>query len=207
MKKQLLSLIAATALAFSAAACAGSPAATTTTAATTAAPTTTAATTTAEPTTAAPTTTESDSNESESTVAELLADIYAIKKPEFMIGDAPLDPADPNSVAYYTGLESLDKVAETAVSESMIGSQAYSLVLLRVKDPADAEEVAQAMLDGINPAKWICVDGDDLQIVTHEDIVLLIMVASQLSDIVTSQEIVDAFIEVRGAEPDVRLKK
>lgn len=206
MKKQLLSLIAATALAFSAAACAGSPSATTTTTTTTAA-TTAAPTTTAEPTTAAPTTTESDSNKSESTVAELLADIYAIKKPEFTIGDAPLDPADPNSVAYYTGLESLDKVAETAVSESMIGSQAYSLVLLRVKDPADAEEVAQAMLDGINPAKWICVGADDLQIVTHEDIVLLIMVASQLSDTVTSQEIVDAFIEVRGAEPDVRLKK
>ena len=58
------------------------------------------------------------------------------------------------------------------------------------------DEIAAEMKAGINPAKWICVEADDLQVVACGDVVLLIMVSSQLS--VTSQDIVDAFREVCG---------
>ena len=54
------------------------------------------------------------------------------------------------------------------------------------------------MKAGINPRKWVCVEADDLQVVASEDVVLLLMVSSQLSDSVTSQQIVDAFREVCG---------
>jgi hypothetical protein len=61
------------------------------------------------------------------------------------------------------------------------------------------------MKEGIDPWKWICVGADDLQVVARGDIVMLAMVSSELSDAVTSQDLVDAFIQVLGGEPDVAL--
>ncbi|MGB4658743.1 MAG: hypothetical protein WBI07_06170 [Mobilitalea sp.] len=112
-----------------------------------------------------------------------------------------------DSVKYYTGLSDASKVKDLLVSETMIGSQAYSLVLVQLNKAEDAETVANEMLEGIDPRKWICVEADDLQIVTQSDLVMLIMVSSELKDSVTSVEIVDAFKEVRGEELDFELKK
>ena len=82
----------------------------------------------------------------------------------------------------------------------MIGSQAYSMVLVRVADEKDSESVANEMKEGINPAKWICVQADDLKVAVYRDVVMLIMVSSQLADTVTAQEIVDAYKTVCGGE-------
>ncbi len=133
--------------------------------------------------------------------------IYEIKDSGLAVGDIPIDLNDMDSVKYYTGLSDISKVKDVAVSEAMIGSQAYSLVLVQLNKAEDAETVANEMLNGIDPRKWICVEADDLQVVTQGDLVMLIMVSSQLKDSVTSGEIVDAFKEVRGGELDFELKK
>ncbi len=133
--------------------------------------------------------------------------IYEKKDSGLMLASTPLDLTNMDSVIYNTGMDDISKVKEAIISEAMISSQAYSLVLVRVNDPADAEEVANDMKNGINQSKWICVTADDLQIVTHDDLVLLIMVSSELKDTVTSQQIIDAFQVVCGEELDLIITK
>jgi len=150
-----------------------------------------------------------DSNEqiTESELSGVVEKIYEIKDSGLALTDVPVDLNNMDSVKYYTGLSDISKVKDVAVSEAMIGSQAYSLVLVQLNKAEDAETVANEMLNGIDPRKWICVEADDLQIVTQEDLVMLIMVSSELKDSVTSQEIVDAFKKVLGEDLDFELKK
>lgn len=149
--------------------------------------------------------------ESESKTSQNLSDIvnqiYEIKPSGLKTMDVELDLTNADAVSYNTGLKDASKIKEAIVSEAMIISQAYSLVLVRVNDKNETEAVAQEMLEGINPAKWICVSGDDMQIAAVDDLILLIMVSPQLSDTVTSQEIVDAFGQVIGKDFDVTLSK
>ena len=139
------------------------------------------------------------------TLSEIIDMIYEKKPVEISVMTSSVDLTNADMLKYNTGLDSADKIKEAAVSEAMIGSQAYSLVLVRVNDSADAADVAQSMKDGINTAKWICGQADDLQVSAYNDLVLLIMVDSQLSDTVTSAEITDAFKEICGGTLSVEL--
>lgn len=106
---------------------------------------------------------------------------------------------DPSWLAYQTGLgeEWAGKIDEAVISESMTGSQAYSLVLVKMPSAEDAEAVAQAMLDGIDMGKWVCVRADRARAVTLGEVAVLAMADSSLVD-------VDALVEqlpaVAGAE-------
>ena len=51
---------------------------------------------------------------------------------------------------------------------------------------------------GIDPRKWICVEADDVQVVSYGDVVMLIMVDSTSG--LTSQSFVDAFAQVCGGD-------
>lgn len=134
----------------------------------------------------------------EGPLPEIIEQIYGNKDPGIAVGTLEIDMNDPDSVKFYTGLDSTDSVSEIAVSEAMISAQAYSLVLVRVTDAGAAEDVAREMKEGINPNKWVCVMADDLQVVACGDVVMLVMMSSTFSDMVTSDEIVDAFREVCG---------
>ena len=112
-----------------------------------------------------------------------------------------LTPDDPELGAmwdwnYYTGLADGSKIKEAAVTEPMIGSIAFSMVVLRVNEGEDAKAVAQEMKDNINTRKWMCVEAGDLQVVGYGDVVMLIMVDSTSG--LTSQSFVDAFAQVCG---------
>lgn len=151
-----------------------------------------------------------DQEEGETSKSELfsiISKIYEIKDPGLALGDIPVDLTNTDSVKYYTGLTDTSMVKDIAVSEAMIGSQAYSLVLVQVNNASDANSVANEMLNGIDQRKWVCVEADDLQVVAQDDLVMLFMVSSELKDSVTSQDIVNAFKDVRGGEVDIELKK
>ena len=116
-------------------------------------------------------------------------------------------PVDINDLDYalkaFTGLDSNELISDAVVSESMIGSIPYSMVLVRVKDAADAKTVAEQMKSGIDQRKWICVEADDMQVAGYADVVMLVMVGSEFAeDGLTSQAIVDAFAAVCPAELD-----
>ena len=86
-----------------------------------------------------------------------------------------IDLTDETSVKSYTGLENGEDIEYAVVSEPMISSQAHSLVLLKVKDGVNANEIARKMSEGINPRKWICVSAKNLYATNSGNIVFLVM--------------------------------
>lgn len=139
--------------------------------------------------------------------SDIIDRIYAEKAVNLPVGTTELDLTDGEMFTAVTGLASSEKVKEAAYSESMIGSQAYSMVVVRVKKSKDAADVAEEMLSGINPAKWICVEADDVRAAAYDDLVMLIMVSSQLEETVTGKEIISAFKKVCGGSLDVSKKR
>ena len=87
-----------------------------------------------------------------------------------------------------------DSITEAAFFEPMMGSIPYSMVMVRTAEGADVKAVAEGMKNGIDQRKWICVEADDLQVVSFGDVAMLIMVGSDTG--MTSQAFVDAFQKV-----------
>ena len=139
----------------------------------------------------------------EGTMEELLNKVVEKQPVEFMGGTMPIDLTDTSDdgkwmVKNYTGLDSADAITEAAFFEPMMGSIPYSMVMVRTVEGADIKAVAEGMKNGIDQRKWICVEADDLQVASYEDVVLLIMVGSETG--LTSQSYVDAFAQVCGGE-------
>ena len=140
----------------------------------------------------------------EGTPAEIIEKIYAQQSVEF--APMTLSPDDPDygsmwDWTYYTGLADGSQIAQAAVSEPMMGSIPFSLVVVRVNEGVDAKAVAEQMKSGIDTRKWVCVEAGDLQVVGYGDVVMLIMVGEDLEGI-ASQNFVDAFKTVCGADLD-----
>lgn len=114
----------------------------------------------------------------------------------FMAGTIPAEMINADSYTYYTGLADDSKVNAVIVSESMIGAQAYSLVLLSVKEGEDATAVATEMINGIDQRKWMCVEADLIRTVVSGNTVMLVMIDSSME--IGIDGFVDAFTEVVG---------
>lgn len=136
------------------------------------------------------------------TTAEIVSMIYEKKPVDLFLDTVTLDLSDADTVKFIAGLSSTDGIKEISVSEPMMGSQAYSMVLVRVSDSANAASVAQTMKDNINPRKWICVEADDIKAASKGDLALFFMVDSEFADTVTASEIMDAFKSVCGGSLD-----
>ncbi len=67
------------------------------------------------------------------------------------------------------------KYKSAVVSESMTGSIAHSVVLIRLEDEKDAEEAVKEIESNANPAKWICVQAENVYVLSKGDLVVLIM--------------------------------
>lgn len=132
------------------------------------------------------------------TLHQIVDAIYAIDPVELMVGTIDVDLTDSYAVNGYLGLDSADAIEEAVASESMFGAQAYSLVLCRVKDAANAQSVAQAMRSGIDQRKWVCVIADDIRVSASGDVVMLIMISSEYASSATAQSLTDAFRQVAG---------
>ncbi len=142
------------------------------------------------------------------TMEENIGKIMEENPVEFMGGVIPIDLQDTTedgllALTGYTGLSSGTKLKDGAVYEPMMGSQAFSLVLVRVADAADAESVAREMKTNIDPRKWICVQADQIMAAGYGDVVMFIMLDSQMGK--TAQSYVDAFQKVCGGELDFTL--
>ena len=136
---------------------------------------------------------------------ELLNKIVEIQPVEFMGGTMPVDLTDTSeeglwSIEYFTGLKDASQITEACVFEPMMGSIAFSMVMVRVAPEAGTKTVAEAMKNGINTRKWVCVGADDLLVAGYADMVMLIMVDTNTG--LTAQPFVDAFASVVGAEPE-----
>lgn len=139
------------------------------------------------------------------TMEENVMKVMEIAPVEFMGGTIPVDLTDTSedgkwAVQYFTGLSDASKITDVSVYESMTGSQAFSLVMVRTAEGADPKAVAEEMKAGIDPYKWICVGADEIMAAGYADTVMFIMVDSQLD--ISAQSYVDAFAQVAGADLD-----
>ena len=139
------------------------------------------------------------------TMEENALKVMEIAPVEFMGGIIPVDLTDTSedgkwAVTYFTGLADASKITDVAVYESMMGSQAFSLVMVRTAEGADPKAVAEEMKSGIDPRKWICVGADEIMAAGYGDTVMFIMLDSQLG--LKAQSYVDAFKTVCGADLD-----
>lgn len=118
-----------------------------------------------------------------------------------MMTTSAVDLSDESWLTYNTGLtaEQGALVDAGVLSESMTGSQAYSMVLLRVKDEADAQTIADAVLNNIQMNKWVCTMADKARVVTFGDKVLFVMSNSELADV---DALIDAVPDALGVTFD-----
>ena len=117
----------------------------------------------------------------------------------------PIDLTDTSedgmwSIKSFTGLEDVSMLTEAAAYEPMMGSLAFSMVMVRTAEGADTRAVAESMKSGVDPRKWICVEADDLKVAGIGDVVMLIMVST--TGDMTAQSFVDAFQSVAGRTCD-----
>lgn len=118
-----------------------------------------------------------------------------------MMTTSAVDLSDESWLTYNTGLtaEQGALVDAGVLSESMTGSQAYSMVLLRVKDEADAQTIADAVLNNVRMNKWVCTMADKARVVTFGDKVLFVMSNSELADV---DALIDAVPDALGVTFD-----
>ena len=147
----------------------------------------------------------------EGELSAVIAALYEKQPVEFMTCEAmPVDLNDMWSVQAYLGIPADENATEGSIpqtgikeayfSESMIGAQAYSLVVARVEDAEKLEEIKKTMFEGIDTRKWICVEADQLRVVSCKDIIMLVMASSELAPGV-ADGMVDAFGEIISGQP------
>lgn len=112
--------------------------------------------------------------------------------------------ADAEMFTYLTALESNEGVVDAAVSMPMMGSQAYHVVMVRAESAGKSAELAQAMYDNADMARWVCVQATEKQAVVCGDLAFFVMLDPQYG--VTSDQIVEAFTTVCGGTVDSVIK-
>ena len=115
----------------------------------------------------------------EGTLEDIMTKVYSeLKEDEMpmMLGNTVV--TDEN-IEYYLGTSDIE-YKEALASESMTGSIAHSVVLVRTKENADVEAIKTKIKENVNPRKWICVgvEEDEVIVKSKGDLIILIMAQS-----------------------------
>lgn len=119
------------------------------------------------------------STEDLSALVDKIYDGLEIDMPKVVTQEIDLTSND--MVQYTTGLENANDLEYAVISEPLISSQPYSLVLVKVKDGVNANEVAKKMNENINLAKWICVSAEKAYTTSSGNVVCLVMSSEEVA--------------------------
>lgn len=116
----------------------------------------------------------------EGTLEELMTSVYADISEEnrpMMLTNIEVNE---ENVEYYLGTNDIE-YEEALASESGVGSIAHSVVLVRVKDNANVDEIKNKIKDNVDPRKWVCVGvpEDEVIVKNKGNLIILIMVEDQ----------------------------
>ncbi|MCI8486610.1 MAG: hypothetical protein HFJ20_06015 [Clostridia bacterium] len=92
-----------------------------------------------------------------------------------------IDIKDDVMVKSFTGLDNGNDLEYLVVSEPMISSQAYSFVLLTVKEGVNANKIAETIKDKVDYRKWICVSAEKVYTTSSGNVVCLIMSSEEVA--------------------------
>lgn len=98
-----------------------------------------------------------------------------------MVGTQEIDIKDNDAVKYTTGLENANDIEYIVESMPMMMAQPYSLVLVKVKDGVNIEEVAKNMNENIDARKWVCVSAEKVYTTTSGDVICLVMSRNEIA--------------------------
>ena len=141
------------------------------------------------------------------TLPELINAIYANHSVDLNLSDpTAVDLSNSDQISYYLGLTDASKLKEAYYSEALIGSQAYSLVVVRANSAKDAASVAQSMFDGINQNKWICVTANAVAAGAYGETAMLVMANTDLGETLTT-DLRAAYASAVGGALDVSLDR
>lgn len=99
---------------------------------------------------------------------------------------------------YYLGLKNLDGIEEALASETMIGSIAHSVCLVRASEGTDVEALKEEIRTSVNPRKWICVGVDRDEVIVENRDNLILMVIDQTNP----QAYLDSFMALDLSEEE-----
>lgn len=121
----------------------------------------------------------------EGNLEDIMSKLYeGIKEDELpmMLGNIELTS---ENIENYVGTKIEFK--EGIASESQVGSIPHSIVLLRV-DASKVEDIKAKIKENANPRKWICVEAENVEVLSKSDLVALIMTSENFDKIKTNFE-------------------
>ncbi|MBE5820588.1 MAG: hypothetical protein E7310_07275 [Clostridiales bacterium] len=95
------------------------------------------------------------------------------------MGLANMEITDEN-VESFIGTSNVE-YTEALANESMVGSIAHSVVLVRVNDSKQATLAVEEIKNNVNPRKWICVEASNVFVKSKGNLVLLVMSNEELA--------------------------
>lgn len=98
-----------------------------------------------------------------------------------------LTPIDASNFDYYMFTDYIDG-AKGVSADALISSTAHSVCLVQLPEGTNASQVASQVKQNADPAKWICVEAESVEVATKDDMVLLVM-----SDSNTTSQIINNF--------------
>ncbi len=107
------------------------------------------------------------------TLPDIMEKLYAGLSEEEMPMMVENITLDDENFEYYAFADV--KYKEAIASESMTGSIAHSVVLIRLEDAKDAEQAVEDIKKNADPRKWICVEAENTYVLSKGDLVVLIM--------------------------------
>lgn len=122
----------------------------------------------------------------EGSLEEIMVKLYeGISEEEMpmMVENIPLNE---ENFKYYAFADV--KYKEAIASEAMTGATPHSVVLIRLEDSKDVENVVKEIKDNADPRKWICVEAENVYVLNKGDLVALIMSNELASKIKTNFE-------------------
>lgn len=109
----------------------------------------------------------------EGSLTDIMAKLYdgvAEDEMPMMLDNVTLDE---ENFEYYAFADV--KYKEAIASESMTGSIPHSVVLIRLEDAKDADAAVKDIKEKADPRKWICVEAENVEVLSKGDLVVLIM--------------------------------
>lgn len=109
----------------------------------------------------------------EDIMAKVYKDIPEERKPMALTN---MEVTDEN-IEGFIGTKDIE-YEQALASESMTGSIAHSVVLIRTKDSADVDKIKTTIKENVDPRKWICVGipDDEVIIKSKGNLIVVIIV-------------------------------
>lgn len=110
----------------------------------------------------------------EGSLEEIMTKLYAgISEDELPMALSNTEITEEN-IESFLGTKDIEYESALA-SESMVGSIAHSVILIRAKENTDIEQLKSKISESINPRKWICVEAENVIVKNKGNLILVIM--------------------------------